>query len=160
MTFPKNNVTVCGLQEAFKIDLDEGLPKLLKISDININFILPNEEGLYESLESNQTYTCFYEENLSDDDAKLDQTLLKTLDEKLSSAIRFQLQEYREIAEFLSSEAIPSYMDGPENKEKRHNFRRKVENLIDYHIHNVGTHSFRFRRWETLPFEENQRKDD
>ena len=135
MTFPKNNVTISGLQEAFKIDLNEGLPKLLKTSAININFILANDEGVYEGLEDNETYTCFYEENLSDDDSKLDQTLLKTFDEKLSSAIRFQLREYREIAEFLSNEAVPSYMDGPENKEKRHNFRRKVTNFIDDHIH-------------------------
>ena len=59
MTFPKNNVTIYGLQEAFKIDLNEGLPKLLKTSAININFILANDEGVYEGLEDNETYTCF-----------------------------------------------------------------------------------------------------
>ena len=146
MTFTKNNVTVSRLQEAFTIDLNEGLPKLLKNSAIQINFILPNEEGTYEGLESNETYTCFYEENLSDDDSKLDQKLLKTLDEKLCSSIRFQLREYSEIDQFLSSEAISLYMDGPENKEKRHNFRRKVQDLFHCQIDHVGTHTFCLRR--------------
>ena len=125
VAFPTKQVTVESLAAQFKIDLNEGLPVLMKLSGPSTNMIEPSPDGSFENLESDETYVCHYEETLSDEEV-VKKEIKQIIDEEMTLSIEKELSEYQNILRFLEDDNLPNDMDGPEFKEKRHNFRRKV----------------------------------
>mgnify|MGYP006902139075 CR=1 FL=1 len=97
----------------------------MKFSAPSTRMIETSSDGSFDTLYSNETYVCNYEESLSDDNV-VKKEIKQIIDEKMTLSIEKELCEYRKIFCFLEDDKLPSDMDGPECKEKRHNFRRKV----------------------------------
>ena len=80
VAFPTKQVTVESLAAQSKIDLNEGLPVLMKLSGPSTRMIEPSSDGSFDTLESNETYVCNYEESLSDETSlrrRLNRSLMK-----------------------------------------------------------------------------------
>ena len=125
VAFPRKEVTVESLAAQFKIDLNAGLPVLMKLSGPSTKMIESCPDGAFEDLESDETYVCDYEETLSDEEV-VKKEIKQVIDEEMTLSIEKELSEYQNILRLLEDDNLPKDMDGPEFKEKRHNFRRKV----------------------------------
>ena len=138
VTFPTKNVTINGLMEAFNIAEGEDQPTLMNVTGPRSHCIGPNEDGVYENLEGNETYTCFYEEVVEEEEEVVMEMVAKSIDSKLRESIDRHLKNFHEVKKYLTDGALPTHMEGPTMKEKRHYFRRKVGLINDLMISYSG----------------------
>ena len=95
----------CRVFGCTKIDLNEGLAVLMKFSAPSTRMIETSSDGSFDTLYSNETYVCNYEESLSDDNV-VKKEIKQIIDEKMTLSIEKELCEYRKIFCFLEDDSF------------------------------------------------------
>ena len=92
-------------------------------------FINPDERGNFPGLVDGATY-CLFHPDPYDYRAEIVERAEKTLSPTEMELVTKVIDGYKEIAKYLLDKKLPERLTGPENRDNRKNFKKKVSNLL------------------------------